>query len=620
MTGPRESFDYLLDALDIQPAINDLSVVGLAYDDPEETPKTSLTEFFLTSGEWFRDRLSLGYKGELPNLEGATVVIGNQPFPIETYKQSAQGLEIELLPEAAAEFEQPKSVCLRWVSEEEVYTSNPIFACNRAALERELSVSDQDDAIRSISKVDLGDEEIEQLLEALNQILLVDRHGIWQLAGRGPQAISITDEEDAALHIDYTQVDYEALRTHPKILQYQMRGGPGHNQTKLQRLLQAITDHFQNLIDITKKGRLQAPVIPELLQETETDSEFDEEVPEVEAEASTRPQRPHRQRLQQVLKNFTRRYLRGIRNQEFQAFAGFEIMVQNYRIFAFLLWRLFAKEWVEREFLVDALLQTWQFFWGDADQRGYVQSLPEEQEVQVLQMLRETHADAELLAGVYYSAYLSTFERWEQRRFALRDFLRQLLSQPLFAVTEELLEEVWVITADLIRFDAPAVQKIVQVLSDLARYETRTAFLKMLQGHYNFPPGSCRFMKVIVRRSVIGADTSVDCLILPSEDTATGKELGLSVLQSWIKFEQHEYYRISTPGKSWMLYYDRQEPKVLYNDTQGKQILWTSELKERRHPDPTVSTPTAWESILFQMAEFAREIDNQMPLSDLMVG
>jgi len=208
--------------------------------------------------------------------------------------------------------------------------------------------------------------------------LLIDRRSVWRLAGREVSS-DTADTDDEAYRLDYAAIDYEKLRQHPKLQQYlhPAAGHQGYGRSRLQQILAAITDHFQDLLAPCQlpTGTLAAPRADDA--ETGQDDAGEEDAARAHWTLS--------QRRQRLLKNFIRRYLRGLRSPDFQELAGYEAMAQNYLIFAHILWRLYAKGWVEEEFVLDALLETWQCFWGDGQQPGYLAQCDEAARGQVQQ-------------------------------------------------------------------------------------------------------------------------------------------------------------------------------------------------------------------------------------------
>jgi hypothetical protein len=102
--------------------------------------------------------------------------------------------------------------------------SNTVFPCGRTSLSATLHASAEgDERLSRVGHLDLDDEELELLLQELESTMVLDKRSLWQLAGsRGTPDDSGEGEE---LGLDYSEVDYEMLRGHPKQRQYLVRSG-----------------------------------------------------------------------------------------------------------------------------------------------------------------------------------------------------------------------------------------------------------------------------------------------------------------------------------------------------------------------------------------------------------
>lgn len=301
-----------------------------------------------------------------------------------------------------------------------------------------------------------------------------------------------------------------------------------------------------------------------------------------------------------------RRDLRGIRSPDFQELVGFEVMAQNYVIFAHILWRLFAKDWVELEFVVDSLLQMWRFFWCDSMQSGYFNKLSLEEREQVLQWVHDYHADAELVAALYHSAYLTSTERWQELRFALRDFWREMLCHPPYEVTTEILEEIWRMVAHLTPYQPPLPSVIVGELAHLARFETHHRFLRALERQYHYPLGSCEFERQTVWRETLDRPDQVECLVVRVDGALADKHETIAMLKEWMRFESLDYYRIYTPFTGRLLYYDMSQQKGVY---------WAKDRGENPLDlGAIVPRPSDWDDILSQMQIVAARVEERASL------
>jgi len=436
LTGSRESFDYLLDMIQINPPVHDLTTLKLSYQSTDEVDLSTKVVWQLTGGERREDHLLLSFQGTLPNLQGAELKIAETKSLITLLRMETGLLELRLSAEQIELLDQPVPVSILWTENEITDETNPIFVCNREALERALQYASTEEILTHAGGLDLDDKELEELLGELKEALVIDRRSIWQLAGR--QLPSNVQDDNPALHLDYAQIDYDMLRQHPKIQQYLHRTGGGQGQThsRLQIILNAITAHFQGLLESDRVVALMQKATEQVMK-SETPA-LEDDVDDIEDDADDiieeRQQRhwTARMRIERLLKNFIHRFLLGMRSPDFQEFAGFEVVGNNYMIFTHFLWRLFAKDWLEPLFIVDALIQSWTFFWGDGTRSGYFHELPLDQKEQVLSLVKEYHNDVSTLAALYFSDKVLTLEGEVKQRFALRNLWRELLCQPPF--------------------------------------------------------------------------------------------------------------------------------------------------------------------------------------------
>jgi len=564
LSGPRDGFDGLLAALDIGPPLDDLEGIDLVV--PGQGADDSAEGWQLIGGEWTEGTLRLRYRGLLPDLRGATLLIGDVTLPIEGYALEPQCIVLRLssnmarLLEAAA----PVSICLG--SNEEA-VSNPIFPCNRASLDAVLQVPTIGITPPHIRDLELDDDELSQLLAELDSALVIDRRSVWQLAGQPPPNTE-GEDGDEALRVDYADIDYERLRQHPRIQQY-IRGRMGKGpsaQTRLQLILNAITDHFQGLLDPAHTLEAVAQAIAEVSKESDQDEDAEDEGEGGSGHGGPSGQRTLAQRTRRALRGFIRRYLRGVQSRDFREVAGFHVMALNYAIFSYLLWRLMGKDWVEPEFLLDALLRMWAFFWGDHTHRAYYDELREEEQADLVALAAEYQADAIQIAALYQGAIWTRSEGHEAQRLALRDFSRHLLCRPPRLMMPEVLERASLLAEQFNRYDPPLPSEMAGALATLAQYDTRRTFLYAVEASHGYRDGSCTFERV----PVAARRQPVTVLVLQADDAMKDMESGL--LRDWMRFEGLDYYRIAVPdadGKRRMLFYDVLRSEGVYWDRQA---------------------------------------------------
>ncbi len=290
-----------------------------------------------------------------------------------------------------------------------------------------------------------------------------------------------------------------------------------------------------------------------------------------------------------MLKAFIRRYLAGVRNPEFARAVGYEVMVYNYGIFTHLLWRLFGKDWLPSEFIVQALLDTWTFFWGSRDQRGYFWSLTNEEQALARGWLAEQHAAGQLLASVTWCASLTAGKAQEEVRFCLRDVWREFLQRPLFEATAGEMEVAWRSLSVLRPYMTPLPSEIVETLERLAAFETPDSFLRLMERLYDSRPYSWHFERTRVAREGSHQPVSVVCLVTPATRALGSHEDALKVLHRWMAWEERDYYRIASPAANnaqQLLFWDRAAGSGIYRSSRPQDpIVEFTQVPAAPNPD-----------------------------------
>ena len=599
LTGSRDAFDHLLGGVEVGPVTTEVDELDLSYAEPYEPSHEGDDGWRLTGGEWRADRLYLSFQGSLPTSGFASLIISEGTHPIDVLARRANSLELRLPSKVAALLSSPVPVRLRWGRDDGSVLSNPIFICNRAALDAALELTDAAESLKRVGDLDLDDDDFEQLLAELDAALMIDRRSVWLLAGRTPPSTEGDDDEE--LRLDYIDIDYDMLRQHPKLRQYVTgaRDTQEYSKSRLQLILNAITDHFEGLVSLPTAG---APIVNGM-GDSEADQLETAEEREQEAEVEEKRRRTTSRRVRRLLKNFVRRYLRGIRSPDFQELAGFEVMANNYAIFSHILWRLFAKDWVEHEFIVESLLQTWRFFWGGDGQPGYYWDLNREQQSQILDILRDYNVDAELLAATYYCAQTTRYGNWTDLRFRLRDSWRETLRRSPLEVTTALLENAWANVAHLLPYQSPSPSQIVDELAELARFTTRDRFLRTLEKRLQLPLASCKFETQPVYRKYLDGRDMVDCLVMDGDSALQDKDGAIDLVRWWMQAEELDYYRVFNAVNGRMIYYDVVE---------GEGLYWAKDRGEDTEFGPVEPLRASWTSHIDHLRALAEDVDEQV--------
>lgn len=591
LCGSRDAFDYLWDALIIhEPVALDSLSLSLEQEEPGVAVPTA-APFYLTGGEWDGRTLTLDFRGRLPDLSDGRLIIGGSEVPFLLPSSEGRRLRLEIAAAYHPLLKETVSVTLQW----RTGCSNPVFVYDRASLHAEMQARPEEDNFRGLGDLDI-DEDLEQLVDQLESALVIDRRSVWRLAGRRARTKGATDEELGARPLNYDEIDYEALRRHPKTQQYLQRGArrAADPRSRLQFVLSMITGRFNEIADLLHEPALVQPPPAASVPGETADTEEESETEEVERQ---RRRQSADARRRQLFKRFIGRYLQGIESADFWEFVGYEVMVHNYMIFDHLLWELSLREWFqpERPFLAESQEQMWQMFWGNNGEAGYLDSLGETERTTALGWVREQKSDARLLAAVWYAATVLTGTNQLKVRNRLRDLWRYLLEIRPFPLNEEVLTDAWVFVAQTNLLNPPPAITIVETLTSLANDQSEDEFLRSLEYDFGFPQGSCRFKrdKAPDGRARVSLQVSAD-------NQNVSVEMAQKTLSHWMRHESRDHYRLSFGLEGAKL-------KVLLHDEWGT-IFWDESLRQQLDTEGTISASWPWEAILAQMRSLAKRI------------
>ena len=557
LIGNRNEFDYLFERLEIDPETPALTTLDVEYKHPEPDDTFDGAGWKLVGGEWQGDSLELRYEGSLPSLEGAYLQIGETRSAISLAAVNERILQLKISNDDQALLAGPLPVSIVWGQEDDWTGSNPIFVFNRSGLDQAMLATDGGGKeIESVGNLDLDDEEFERLLGELESALVFDRQSVWQMAGKTPP--KITDEDDEASRLDYADIDYDQLRSHPKLRGYltgkTQTDGSTYSRSRLQIILSSITGHFNGLIDLAF-GQEIAETVAHALVEEESAAETEEEREEEELEKQ-KGKWSNKARISAALKHFVRRYLRGIKSKDFLELVGSDVMARNYVIFSHLLWRMYAKEWVEPEFVTNSLLKLWHFFWGTDETKGYVQLLDEDDRSQVLEFILECRNDGLIFAAIYHANSTCMRSKDDDRRLELRNFYRHLLIHELFNIEEQTLEAAWLLLGSIYAIDTPTPSKIAAQLSTLANFENLMTFMRGIEKRYELTEYSCKFVKQDVFREYYERSVTVDVLLINGSGENLTKDSFYEIIHRWENYHPRDYYRVMLGNKSKLFFYD----------------------------------------------------------------
>jgi hypothetical protein len=152
--------------------------------------------------------------------------------------------------------------------------------------------------------------------------------------------------------------------------------------------------------------------------------EDEEELDEQDEEPATRRLSAHT-RVRRLWRNFVRRFVRGLADEDFVRSVGSHVIIPSYIVFNHLCRRLRVVDLIDADYLTEAQIQLWSFMWGSASTPGYIASLPMEERKIALQILAD-HEDLPAMLAAIDDAWWHVWEADADPR-PLRDTLRAFL-------------------------------------------------------------------------------------------------------------------------------------------------------------------------------------------------
>jgi hypothetical protein len=544
----RSDFDGMLEELEIGPPAKSLGDLRLELRDDHPGDEHLPEGWSILRGEIAGSDLVLEVSGDPPGWAELEVEIARKRFAPNSVERDGHSLRIEL-PEGASGLVNAgapiRLICGQ--PEDAAASSNTIYVVNRTALETILARVDDSKTLERVGALELDDEEFEELLRALDRALTFDAKGMWRLSGESSTNDSGDDEEEITL--SYDQIDYDEIRRHPRIQQYAASRafgrGAGYAGSPLQIILDSISAHFRGLFDPEHPAQAGsddegAGIEPE--PETEEEAERDAEVKDARRWSSAARRRV-------LLRNFIRRYLRGLRSDDFRELAGFSVMSQNFFIFSHVIWRLLHHNWVEDEFLMETAVDLNRGFWGGGGKPGYVQGLDEAEREALQEWLREEHADSLALALITEVAGFVRPEDPDDADRSVRDYVRAFLNDPPFLIGPQTLAE----TRRMLNpFEPPSAAETVEALARAAGAESSAERKAGIASVLGVDEARCHFEAVLLRLG--GVQRRVRCLFV-EDDALVKPEVARAAISRWMRSETLDFYRVAARPAIWHCQY-----------------------------------------------------------------
>ncbi len=545
LRGSRHAFDDVLQGLEVGDLVGDVADLDVTYQSSKDTDHFEEAGWQFTGAEWSDETLRISYRGLLPATAGVQLILQGTALAVQ---QADDGppLGLQFAEEAREWLGTASPIRLQFA---DGTRSNAVFPCDRASLNATLHASpESDEWLTRIGDLDLDDEELELLLQELEATMVLDRRSLWQIAGKPGSKGGAADGDE--VHIDYSEIDYEMLRKHPKMRQYLLpSGGAGmHGRSRLQILLNAITSSFAHLLDSANATTTATAVAAGAaegdkgLQTDDIDS--DDEGVEVHRRRWSR-----QARINVLLKNFIHRFISGLTSTQFQDAVGPEVVFTNYVIFLHVVARLYEREWVDVEALVEATVHTSEAMWGSDQDPGYVARLDAGDVENVMSFFREKHSDAQLVAFVYLLARDLGQSHSTDLLIRIRDAWRALLVGGRLPLDRPALGDTAVLLRPVQPPDGPRLSDVVEELRQLAEFRDRQEFIDALRQRFGTSPGSWYFDTVTVRIPPNPHDVNAECIFIDDDNITFTVEDAQWTLAAWMQVEPRPYYRVQVRSR-----------------------------------------------------------------------
>lgn len=482
--GPPESIDELLAELVLNEPTEALAELDVNFlgdheaSSPDARPR-------LDQGRWVDATLTLVAAAELPPGPLTLVIAGSD---VEA-ELAVEGKTVTAkLPSEAAGILDARvvPVWLRIATSDGDVETTPVYPYVPSALAALLNARRDPDLLRKVGSLDMEayDDDLISLLDELDAALVIDRHSLWRLARRTPPPESSGTDGDGPRRA-WEDLDFDVLRRHPRLAQYERTVRPTDRleATDLQIVLGAITDHFRGFgtdevppravaaTDAQVEGVFDVDLddVTSTLPGDDDATPTDETIEEFEAHDEADEER-ERRRLKTETRNrlawqrFSERFTRALADRDFLDVVGPRVVLANAVILNHLLFLLVAKGVVTPEKGVSYEIDLWSFLWGEEARPGFVESLPEDEQMEAMEEFSERGLEVSVLTAMDLAVQLTKQHHLEALRVRLRHVWRRMLTSPHLCFTVDVLR----------RASRPGIRPAAQLTSSLVQFARET--------------------------------------------------------------------------------------------------------------------------------------------------
>jgi hypothetical protein len=173
----------------------------------------------------------------------------------------------------------------------------------------------------------------------------------------------------------------------------------------------------------------------------ETPEEFEADDDEEASEERERRRVKTETRNRLAWQRFAERFTKALRDQDFLDVVGPRVAIANAVIFNHLLALLVAKGVVAADKGIGYQVDLWSFLWGEDTSDGYLDSLPDEEQLAAIEEFSERGLEVTVLSAVDLASQLTKQKDLEGLRARLRHVWRRMLTSSQLCFTSDVLRQ-----------------------------------------------------------------------------------------------------------------------------------------------------------------------------------
>ena len=191
-------------------------------------------------------------------------------------------------------------------------------------------------------------------------------------------------------------------------------------------------------------------------------------------------------------------------------------------------------------------------------------SLEQQEKKLALEWLADNQAFGYMLAILYYGDFVARTDRDKKTCFAIRDCFRHYLTSLPYQLTASDLEVAWLFLGELLPYDPPRPQMIIDAMDALIESEDRKTFQIYIGALWDISQHIIRFKRQTVVRPSIQKEVEVDCFNIDGPGFLATRDDAETLLAEWLRVEFLPLYRIENPTIGSGAFYDREHEAGLF--------------------------------------------------------